>query len=84
MGGAILVIRGEIPIRILAQQVVWRERRILVGTPPRMRIFFSFHIQFSRSGILCGGTFTVAMPQRNAGSGEVQETAPRFTISRRM
>jgi hypothetical protein len=54
------------------------------GEPLRMRIFFPFNIQFSRSGILCGATFTMAIPQRNAGSGEFQETAPRFTISCRM
>jgi hypothetical protein len=52
----------------------------LEGAPPLMRIFLFFHIQFSISVIWIGSTFTAAIAQRSAGSGEVHDFAPRFTI----
>src|SRR5882724_2538116 len=60
------------------------EIRSFDGSPPRMRIFFSFHSQFSNSIRFTGGTFTVTIAQRSAGFGDVHEVAPRLTNSPRI
>src|SRR5713101_1389832 len=57
------------------------EIRSFDGSPPRMRIFFSFHSQFSNSIRFTGGTFTVTIAQRSAGFGDVHEAAPCLTNS---
>lgn len=48
----------------------------LDGSPPRMRMRFSFHSQFSRSIRTRPGTLTVAMPQRSPGSGRSRTRRP--------
>ena len=56
----------------------------LLGSPPRMRILCVVHSHFSRSMRWIGGALTVAIAQRNAGSGDVHDSAPRLVISPRM